>query len=136
MLEGFKSYLHRLIERLKFYRAHGRETVFTIVLYPNAMKLSWRSSANEIGEIVVPWQDIIQIQAFKRDLYAVDLICLANQLIGNKTVEINEEMDGWESLVNELPEYLSGCKEFEGWFLDVAFPAFKPNVTSIYERAA
>lgn len=133
MLEGLKSYFHRLAERQKSYRAGRRGTVFTIMHNANAVKLSWLGLFNDRGEIVVAWQDVVRVEAFKRDLYSVDLICLAI-LLGDKTVEINEEMDGWESLVDKLPEYLPGCQKFEQWFLVVAFPAFRPNFTVIYQR--
>ncbi|HZE72360.1 MAG TPA: hypothetical protein VE135_22850 [Pyrinomonadaceae bacterium] len=91
---------------------------------------------NERGEIVVAWQDTVGIKAFKRDLYSVDLICLVILLKDNKAVEINEEMGGWESLVKKLPEYLPGSQRFEEWFSAVACPAFKPNITAIYQRNA
>ena len=95
------------------------------------MKLSW-SLGTERGEMVLAWKDTISITAFKRDLYTVDLICLAIRLEENKTVEINEDMDGWESLVKQLPVYLAGCRKLEEWFDTVAFPAFKPNPTVIF----
>ena len=136
MLEAFKSYLHRVRERQKSYRAGRRDTVYTIFHNANAMKLSFLSMTNERGEIVVAWQDTARVKAFKRDLYAVDLICLAILLKDNKAVEINEEMGGWESLIEKLPEYLPGCQKFEEWFTAVAYPAFKPNITVIYQRNA
>ena len=98
------------------------------------MKLSFLSKKNERGEIVVAWQDTIQVKVFKRDLYAVDLICLAIFTKDNKAVEINEEMGGWETLIEKLPKYLPGCQRFEEWFSVVAYPAFKPNITTIYQR--
>ncbi len=84
---------------------------------------------------MLAWQDVNTIEAFKRDLYAVDLICLAIILKDHKIVEINEEMEGWDSLVEKLPDYLPGCRKFAEWFSVVAFPAFQPNVTEIYHRA-
>ena len=82
------------------------------------------------------WKDVVKLEAFKRDLFAVDLICLAICLNDNTEVEINEEMAGWEPLMRKLPEYLSGCKEFDRWFGVVAQPPFKENLTVIYQRAA
>ena len=84
--------------------------------------------------MVLAWEDTTCITAFKRDLYTVDLICLEVRLKENKTVELNEDMDGWESLVGHLPIYLPGCKNAEQWFETVAFPAFKPRLTVIYRR--
>jgi hypothetical protein len=135
MLERVKSYLHRVAERQKTYRQRGRRTVYNIYHNANAMKLSWLGlEQNDRGEIVIAWQDTVRVEAFKRDLYAVDLICLDFVLNDNKAVEINEEMEGFDSLVNKLPEYLPGCQKFEQWFLVVAIPAFKENNTVIYQR--
>lgn len=89
---------------------------------------------NQKGNLSFSWDEAISIKAFKRDLFAVDQICLAIELRSGRGVELNEEMVGWDSLVQELPEYLPGCKKFEAWFLAVAFPAFEPNLTPIFER--
>lgn len=134
MLVGLKSYFHRVAERRKSYREGRRRTVFNIFHNANAMKLSWVGSENDRGEIVIAWQDAVKVEAFKRDLYAVDLICLLIVLRDDKAVEINEEMEGFDSLVQKLPEYLPGCQTFGQWFEVVAFPAFKENNTVIYQR--
>jgi len=134
MLEGFRSYLHRVAEKQKSYRQGRRRTVYKIFHTANAMKVSWLGVENDRGEIVIAWKDTVRVEAFKRDLYAVDLICLLVLLKDNKAVEINEEMEGFESLAGKLPEYLQGCQKFEEWFQVVAFPAFKENNTVIYER--
>lgn len=135
MLEAVKSYLHRVSERRKSYRAGRRSTVHTIEHDAEEMKLSWLTIENKRGELVVRWKDVVKLEAFKRDLFAVDLICLAICLNDNTVVEINEEMDGWEPLMLKLPEYLSRCKEYDGWFDVVAQPPFKENLTVIYRRA-
>jgi hypothetical protein len=134
MLEGFRSYLHRVAEKQKSYRQGRRRTVYKIFHNANAMKVSWLGVENDRGEIVIAWKDTVRVEAFKRDLYAVDLICLLVLLKDNKAIEINEEMEGFESLAGKLPEYLPGCQEFEEWFQVVAFPAFKENNTVIYQR--
>ena len=134
MLEGFRPYLYRVRERQKSYGGGRREAVYTIFHNANAMKLSWSSIKNEKYELVVAWEDTVGVKAFKRDLYTVDLICLAILLKHNQAVELNEEMTGWESLVEKLPTYLPGCQRFEDWFSAVAYPSFKPNVTDIYPR--
>ena len=134
MPEGFRSYLHRVAEKQKSYRQGRRRTVYKIFHTANAMKVSWLGVENDRGEIVIAWKETVRVEAFKRDLYAVDLICLSVLLKDNKAIEINEEMEGFESLAGKLPEYLPGCQEFEEWFQVVAFPAFKENNTVIYQR--
>ncbi len=136
MLEAFKSYFHRVAERQRSYRHGRRRTIYKIFHNANAMRVSWLGLENDRGEIVIGWQDVVKIEAFKRDLYAVDLICLSLLLRDDKSVEINEEMEGWDSVVAKLPEYVRGCQKFSEWFEVVAFPAFKANKTAIYQRTS
>lgn len=134
MFEEFRLHQHRVCERQTSYRAGRRESVYTIFHNANAMKLSWRSIKHGTYELVISWQDTVGVKAFKRDLYSVDLICLSILSKDSKAVELNEEMAGWESLVEKLPAYLPGCRPFAGWFSAVAYPAFRPNVTNIYSK--
>ena len=134
MREQFQSYFDRRAERRSSSHIFRRGSVYKIFHNANALKLSWVGSVKDTGEIVIAWRDTVSVEAFKRDLYSVDLICITFHLRDKKTVEINEEMDGWESLVRKLPEYLPGCQTFEEWYTQVAFPAFKPNLTVIYRR--
>jgi hypothetical protein len=96
------------------------------------MKLSWVGMKEDRGEKVFAWKDVITVEAFKRDLYIVDLICLKFLSEDKTTIEIDEEMDGWQSLIENLHEYLPGCQNFSEWFSAVAFPAFKTNFKVIY----
>ena len=125
----------QLAERRRSHPVRRQRTVFTIFHNVNALKLSWRGSSHDNGDIVIAWRDTIRTEVFKRDLFAVDLICLTIVLRDDTALEVNEEMDGWKSLVENLPEYLPGCQTMEEWFPAVAFPAFKTNRTVIYSRA-
>lgn len=136
MLEAIKSYIQLVSERRKSYRAGRRNTVYTIEHTSDEMKLSWLTMENQQGEFVFKWRDAVRLEAFKRDQYAVDLICVVVVLVDKREVEINEDMTGWDSLMRNLPEYLSGCKEFDEWYDVVAKPPFKENLTVIYERSA
>jgi hypothetical protein len=80
------------------------------------------------------WPDVQKVGVFKRDLYAVDMICLAVEVAGPAAIELNEEMEGWQPFVEALPEFLPGIKPWHEWFLEVAFPAFEVNPTLIYSR--
>ncbi len=54
---------------------------------------------------------------FKRDIFALDMICLVAELPGPQAVELNEHMEGWQAFVE-------------------AFPAFETNFTLIFSRQA
>jgi len=59
---------------------------------------------------------------------------MALELTKERKFELNEEMNGWDSLVEALPRYLPGFKKSEEWFSDVAFPAFETNLTTLYTK--
>jgi hypothetical protein len=85
---------------------------------------------------VMAWGDIVRAIAFKRDLITVDCICVQFTAGDGRTLEANEEMEGWESFINSMPEYLPGSKVWSECFSQVAFPAFTTNETVVFERAS
>ena len=135
MLGAITRHLNRIYQRRLSYREGRRSTVFEISHDENHLSLSWLTMENEKGHRLLTWEETISIKAFKRDLYVVDRICLGIELKDGSGVELDEEMSGWDSLVEQLPEYLPGCKKFGDWFEIVAFPAFQLNLTTIFERS-
>jgi hypothetical protein len=79
------------------------------------------------------WGEVDAVLAYKRDLYALDLICLGF-VTSNGTIEVNEEMEGWSLLVEQLPSLLPGIPPLMGWWERVAKPPFAPSVTTLYKR--
>src|SRR5262245_100229 len=65
------------------------------------MRVRWSNAHGESGEHRVAWSDVATVLAFKRDLFAVDLVCLAFQT-STIAYEVNEDMENWESLLNGL----------------------------------
>jgi len=82
-----------------------------------------------------PWADVCRATAFKRDLFTVDCICLRLGLADGTGVELNEEMAGWNRLMDALPVLLPGCRPHSEWASSVAFPAFATNLAEVYSRA-
>lgn len=80
----------------------------------------------------IRWTEIKSVYVFKVDAFTVDVICMDFLLKNDKSFEIDERMQGWENLIENLPTYLPGCKSFHEWFTEVAFPAFETNLTQIY----
>jgi hypothetical protein len=134
--DAIKRYLGRLQQRRRSYREGRRGTVYEIEHDANHMSISWLTIENEKGIRLLTWDETISIKAFKRDLYAVDRLCLLIGLSDGSGIEVDEEMSGWDSLVQQLPEYLPGCKSLGEWFEVVAFPAFQLNMTPIFDRAS
>jgi hypothetical protein len=82
------------------------------------------------------WSEVVKVTAFKRDLFAVDLICVFLSKADSSGIETDEDMGGWDEFVKGLPNNLAGCKAWEQWFTEVAFPAFDPKMTEIFNRCS
>lgn len=79
--------------------------------------------------ISTQWCNVEKIVAFKRDLFAVDLICVAFHLDDHFIVEIDEEMIGYSEFLNVLETRFELAPD---WWSNVAFPAFEANMTTIW----
>ena len=134
MFDAIKKYLNRNQQRRRSYRQGRRGTVYEIICDENIITVSWLTIENERGHRNARWDDVILITAFKQDLWVVDRICLDIVLMDGSYIRVDEEMKGWDSLVQKLPDYLPGCKPFDEWFAAVAFPAFELNETPVFER--
>jgi hypothetical protein len=83
----------------------------------------------------IRWSEIERVVAFKRDLFFVDCLCLLFTSPSGTSLELNEEMARWNSLVETLPQHLPGCLPHHECFCAVAFPAFATNEMEIYSRS-
>ncbi len=84
--------------------------------------------------VLMKWNEVQKITAFKRDLFSVDQICLFISRADETGLELDEEMKGWSEFTESLPRFLSTCKPLEDWIWKVAHPAFAANPTEIYNR--
>ena len=80
------------------------------------------------------WHDVRAVLAYKRDVYAVDLICLGF-VTPERTIEVHEDMPGWSQLLEQLPSWLPGVPPVSDWWERMAKPPFEPCVTKLFERA-
>ena len=61
------------------------------------------------------WADIQKVEAFKRELLEIDLICLTFSA-GKKSIEVNEKMGGWNEFLREFEKALPGMVPEAEWF--------------------
>jgi len=80
------------------------------------------------------WNEVRTVLAYKRDLYATDLICIGFTS-PEGTIEVDEEMQGWSQFVEWLPRLLPGTPPLSDWWERVAKPPFSPCVTKLFERS-
>ena len=85
------------------------------------------------GGIAAKWREINRAVAYKRDLYAVDLLCIGFST-PDGSFETHEEMEGWKTLVEMLPVHLPGTPRLEDWCETVVPPPFAMPWFSSHKR--
>jgi len=91
-----------------------------------------RCGTNEL-QWVLRWNEIIEIAVWKRDLFAVDLICMGFRWDDTEAFkETDEQIHGWTELMREIKRRF-GVSE-QSWWRDVAFPAFADQFRVIWKR--
>lgn len=77
------------------------------------------------------WSEISRVAAFKQDLQAYDVLCVA--LTGSEgTMIVDEEMDGFDAMIDALPARVPGAPSVESWWEKVVKPPFATNWTVLY----
>jgi len=79
----------------------------------------------------VKWSEVNGVVAYKRDAYIVDLVCVGFAT-AEGTMEVNEEMEGWGTLIDALPVYLQGTPNPADWWNGVVHPPFAANPTTLF----
>jgi hypothetical protein len=77
------------------------------------------------------WTEITRVITFKRDCFAYDLLCIEIEVDG-LAFEFDEEMEGWEGMINSFPEYMPGFPRRDEWWDGVVQPSFATNVTQLF----
>ena len=79
------------------------------------------------------WNEINGAVAYKRDCFAYDLLCVGFST-PDGSFETNEQMEGWETLIEMLPTYLPGTPKPEQWWGKVVQPPFAINATTLFSK--
>jgi hypothetical protein len=79
------------------------------------------------------WQEITTVLAYKRDCFAVDLICLAIAT-PSTVLEINEQDAGWDEFIRAVENNLPGSAPLATWWPAVAQPPLATNQTTVYRK--
>jgi len=128
-------WIDRTLEQVRAgdYVPPAKQSDFVLSIDPSGITVS-RNRPIFASLRPIAWSDILRVVAFKRDWLTVDCICLAIATTDGTTIEVNEEMEGWEALTESLPKHLPGSKLWSECFSQVAFPAFATNETVMFER--
>ncbi|EXI64875.1 MAG: hypothetical protein AW08_03624 [Candidatus Accumulibacter adjunctus] len=72
-----------------------------------------------IGGETVAWNDLRRLDAYKRDTYVGDLLCLAILDSSGRVFEINEESPGWKEAGDAIDRFLPGSLPHAEWTLQL-----------------
>ncbi|MEM7416974.1 MAG: hypothetical protein AAF389_15810 [Gemmatimonadota bacterium] len=90
------------------------------------------SNAGDVWE--VDWAQIREVVAYKGDRFIVDDVCLSI-LVGERWLEVHEDMPGWRELVAGLDAHIMGMTPSSEWRPRVVHPPFARNEEVVYRRA-
>lgn len=93
---------------------------------------STRPAAKLIARL--DWADVTRAMAYKRDLFAFDVVCLLFELADGRRIELDEELGGWEQLLEVLPSALPGALDRGRLLHAVVQPPFATNGTVVFVR--
>lgn len=79
----------------------------------------------------VLWDDVTRIQAYKRDLFTTDCICLLFECGSDQpAVELSEEWQGFSDLLGMLERRFPTIPP--SWYVDIMTPAFEARRTVLF----
>jgi hypothetical protein len=91
--------------------------------------------ASGTGSVFVKWNDVFEIQTYKLDLFAYDMIVLGfYELHKDRFTEVWEDAAGWSDLCEIITKIFPGFPE--GWWSEVAYPPFETNMRTLYKRSS
>lgn len=60
---------------------------------------------------------MLRLDAYKRDVYVGDFLCLAIVVVGGRVFEINEESPGWKEAGDAIERFLPASLPHAEWTL-------------------
>ena len=109
----FKSANEWISRRL----AQNRERRNGIVsIVPGGIQRAWSDKTE-----ILPWGDIVQVEAILLDAYIGDNLGLVIQSRDGRILQVMEYDPAWRALCSALEEYLPGSTPYPEWSLKTAF---------------
>lgn len=125
VLNEIRNRLSKVRQQPAKYSAHCDETGLTQIVQSGG-----NTETNQFA-----WNQVTNVFAYKRDCFAVDQICLVIEASDlNRYVEVREDDEGYEHVIEQLPQRLDGFPTREEWWQRVALPPFESQWTLLYGR--
>jgi hypothetical protein len=100
--------ISRYFERLAA-RIQGRR--------PGPPAVSADAAGLRIGADLFPWSEVRRLEAYKRDAYVGDCLCLAILGAGDRVFEITEVSPGWAAAGEAIERFLPGSMAHGEWMV-------------------
>ncbi len=123
-------------ERWAYRRGRRRWVETSLRFDADGLALCWCDPAGKGGERRLAWGAVTLAKAFRRELTTGDLLCISFESPAEPSFEIHEEMNGWDDLLQGLPDLLPGCLSSDRILRAVMAPAREVLETTIYRKAA
>lgn len=85
---------------------------------------------DDLGEIFCRWAAVLEVFAYKIDLFSYDEICIGFRHGADDSWWVGESYTGYKELVAELPRRFPGIRT--DWAKEVAAPAFAPGFITLW----
>jgi hypothetical protein len=125
-----KNFLNIIMARFRRYRQGPQYEVWW---NEREVHVQWQNPENKSKLVSFQWDSVLAVETFKRDLLTVDCICLAFQT-NQGWIEINEDMKGWENLLDAVKDKLPGFPSREKWWDKVMLPPFATNHLKLWNQ--
>ena len=70
-----------------------------------------------IGARSIAWREVRRLEAYKRDAYVGDCLCLAIAGSDERVIEITEASPGWQDAGDAIERYLPGSMAHAEWMV-------------------
>lgn len=84
----------------------------------------------QIREVL--WEDIEEINAYKKDLFTYDLVCI-DIILQESVITITEEIKGWENFLEAMNKAYALLDK--NWYSKITPSPFETNFTVLYKKA-
>ena len=82
---------------------------------PGPPAVSTDAAGLRIGADLLPWSEVQRLEAYKRDAYVGDCLCLAILGAGDRVFEITEASPGWAAAGEAIERFLPGSMAHGEW---------------------
>jgi len=118
-----------LTGRFRKSPAPAMEDTGGLALSATSRGLELRQRAPDGGTTcrTIPWPEIKTLIAYRRDVYAHDMICMALETTSGAVLELHEQLDGWSQFCEQMQNYLPAAAPNSLWSVKaVAAPIGTP----------